>query len=380
MTTRNLKCGVGGVVFALAACCLLGRAQQQTPAPAATGQGAQQEKLVDEARKNIQVLKGLPDSRLLPVMQLVASSLGVQCGFCHVREGNEWQFDRDDKQEKKTARKMIQMVIDINKASFNGRTDVTCYSCHRGHEQPVAMIPLPVQPPRPEAPAAKPGEAAPKPPTPAEVVDKYLQAIGGKAAADKLTSRVMKGSYIAFGRTMPLEVYQKGADKMLAIIENPQQGTTHQGLDGETGWIKTRAEQRDMNSVELARIKSVATFYDAIKVNQPPSKIAPAGKAKIGDQEVIVLRMPLSPDRSQRMYFDTQTGLLLRVVVLTQTPIGRVPEQYDFEDYRDVDGVKMPFTIQYATVDGRAAATRKFTEIKHNVAIDDEKFKKPAAQ
>ncbi|HLG16825.1 MAG TPA: c-type cytochrome [Blastocatellia bacterium] len=385
MTKRDLKRGVGIVALAFAVCSLIASwsttrvsaQQQQPPAAPAAPQTGPQEKLVDETRKNIQVLKGLPDSKLLPVMQLARSALGVQCGYCHVRQGQEWQFDKDDKQEKKTARKMMQMVLDINKTNFNGRTEVTCHTCHHGVTHPVDIASLP---PKAEEPPARPATPPPAPtalPTPAQVIEKYIQAIGGKEAVDKLTSRVMKGSSIGpDGRAAPIEIYQKG-DKLLTAVESPQQGPLSQALDGAGGWIKTRMELRDMNPTERARAKTLTAVYNALKVREAATRMRPGGRGKIGDREVIVLRMPLGADRSQQMSFDEQTGLLVRLVVSIATPIGRFPEQFDFDDYREVDGVKIPFTIQSSTVDARSGSTRKFTEIKHNVAIDDAKFNKP---
>ncbi|MEW6213341.1 MAG: c-type cytochrome, partial [Acidobacteriota bacterium] len=117
-------------------------ATQQTPA-------APQEKTVDQTRKNIQALKGLPDSQLIPIMNMFASSLGVRCDFCHVRQGNEWAYEKDDKKAKQTARKMIEMTINLNKASFEGKPEVSCFTCHVGHEHPLTVPPLPrALPPR----------------------------------------------------------------------------------------------------------------------------------------------------------------------------------------------------------------------------------------
>src|SRR5713226_7418980 len=130
----------------------------QTPAAAA----APPEKTVDQTRKNIQVLKGLPDSQLGTVMNFVAVSMGRQCNFCHVRKGNDWVWESDDKEEKVKARSMMKMVLSINKDNFRGSTTVSCYTCHRGRTTPLGIpsFPLPTPPPRqqPQA-AATPGQA-----------------------------------------------------------------------------------------------------------------------------------------------------------------------------------------------------------------------------
>src|SRR5579872_1649452 len=100
---------------------------------AANGQMAS--KKAEEQFKNIQVLKGIPAEQLIPTMQFISASLGVECDFCHVQGA----FDKDDKKPKQTARKMMEMMFAINKDNFKGRRDVTCYSCHRGNAKPLAI-------------------------------------------------------------------------------------------------------------------------------------------------------------------------------------------------------------------------------------------------
>src|SRR5581483_5134318 len=97
---------------------------------------AQAEPLMEQKYKNIQVLKGLPASQMRPLMNLIGASLGMRCDSCHVRNGNEWEFEKDDKNNKKTARKMIQMTLDLNKNSFAGRAEVSCFTCHNGAGHP----------------------------------------------------------------------------------------------------------------------------------------------------------------------------------------------------------------------------------------------------
>src|SRR5437763_15812486 len=130
-------------------------------------------KTAEQAYKNITHLKGTPADQLLPAMQFIASSLGVQCAFCHV-DGTP---EADDKPAKKTARDMIAMAAEINKASFRGQRQVTCYSCHHGIGHPANTPPVlesdaPVRPPA-AAPAA--GTA----PTVDAIVEKYVAAVGG---------------------------------------------------------------------------------------------------------------------------------------------------------------------------------------------------------
>ena len=139
----------------------------QTPASAqatAATQVAPAEKTVEQVQKNIQVLNGLPQSQLVPVMNYMGSSLGVRCTFCHVKTGDKWDFVSDAKPEKGSAREMIKMVQGINKANFKGNPAISCFTCHRGSEHPARVPQLPIAVPTPFAETA---ETAPKetPPT-----------------------------------------------------------------------------------------------------------------------------------------------------------------------------------------------------------------------
>ena len=116
----------------------------QTPAAPA----AKQEKTLGETGKNIQVLKSLPESQLGTVMQYIATSMGRRCDFCHVNKGgNNWAWELDDKAEKQMGRTMMKMVLAINKDNFRGNTQVGCYTCHRGRNQPnsIPAFPLPTR-------------------------------------------------------------------------------------------------------------------------------------------------------------------------------------------------------------------------------------------
>src|SRR2546425_2467200 len=97
----------------------------------------QEDKPAEQVNKNIQVFEGLPNSQLLTVMHFMRTSLGVRCDYCHVAENGKYWMD--DKPAKQTARRMLQMVFEINKANFGGRTVVSCNTCHRGSTKPVAV-------------------------------------------------------------------------------------------------------------------------------------------------------------------------------------------------------------------------------------------------
>jgi len=371
MTTSRSRWGLLSFAAAFVSILAAGR-----PAPAQ----APAEKTAGEARKNVTVLKEMPTSQIGPVMAYMSASLGTNCEFCHVRNGQQFEYDKDDKEKKKTARKMIQMVVDINKTSFEGKNEVTCYSCHQGHEKPVSEAPIGVA--RGPEPRPAPGQAAEAPPVPAKLIEKYVDAIGGKAAVDAVKSRTLKGSVVMGEGRNPaptIEVYQQGPDKMLSVMSGGPQGGMTQGVNGTTGWMKDNRGLRDLAGDELAQQARVASVFGAVQVKEPYTRFRYAGKDKINDRDVYVLRLPAVAGKSERLYLDAENGLVLRRVLLTATSIGQLPEQFDFEDYRDVNGVKVPFTIRSSNLNARATMTRKFTEIQHNTPVDD-KLVKPSAE
>ncbi len=332
------------------------------------------EQTMEQRYKNIQVLKGLPASQMRPMMNYISASLGVNCAFCHVRNGDQWEFDKDDINHKKIARRMIQMTMDINKNSFQGRTQVSCYTCHRGNEHTVGVPPLPYV-----APKEEPRSNEPRP-TPQQILAKYTEAVGGKEAVEKIKTRVIKGvSVAANGQSFPLEILFASPDKYSLSVSLPQ-GAATQKLNGASGWIKNAREDRAMDEVDVARAKSLAWSLEPLQIKEPYSQMVFGGNEKINGRDAQIVRMAAPNKRRAAFYFDKETGLLLRRVVTTETPIGVDSEQTDYEDYREVDGVKVAHTIRTSYLDNFYSSTRKFTEIKHNAQVDEAQFKLPESK
>ena len=371
------------------------------------------DKPAEQANKNIQVLKGLPNSQLLTVMHFMRTSLGVRCDYCHIAENGKYWMD--DKPPKQVARRMIEMVSEINKANFGGQPVVTCNTCHRGQTKPVG-VPAIGQGVFANTTREEPGTSVPEPlPTVDQVLGRYYQAIGGQTAAQKITTRVIKLSWlrpklvnggtpnaamIARGETWAMEIYQKAPNKYLAVITSPN-GMIYQGFNGTTGWVKTVQGQREMNIAEVARVARQADLLGDFALKEQYSQMSVTGREKIDDREVYVvealgaqasLAAPSSAPRptpgpaaghapahrTEKLFFDTQSGLLLRRIVLTPTALGPDPEQTDFKDYTEVDGVKLPFiTIVSYLDDSHLGTTKKYIDVKQNVPIDDSKFEVP---
>lgn len=331
-------------------------------------------KKTDEAYKNIQVLKDLPADQLIPAMQFISSSLGVECSFCHT----EGAFEKDDKKPKQTARKMMQMMFAINQANFEGKREVTCYSCHRGSPHPVAT-PMIAEAGASPAQEAAPLEPVPPSNTPAveQILGKYVQAIGGASEIEKLSTRVEKGSIDISGRQFPVELFSKLPGKRVLIIHLPN-GDNITALDGATGWISTPGRPtREIPAPEMVSAKLEADLRLPIHFQQFFSEIKTTHPEKIDDHEVYVVSGGGTGEIAAKFYFDEQSGLLLRMLRYSDSPLGRNPTQVDYSDYRDVGKLKVPFQRTISTP--RSRYSIRIEHMQDNVPVDDTKFARPAA-
>jgi hypothetical protein len=323
----------------------ISRTSAQNPT---TTQAASTERTVEQANKNIQVLKGLPESQLVTVMNYMSASLGVRCNYCHVNKDGNWDFASDEKAQKKTAREMITMLNGINKTTFRGNIEVSCYTCHRGKTQVAHTLaqPIPTLEPRPspEGQAQQPRETMP---TAEQLVEKYYQALGGVATIEKLKSRVMTGTLTTMaGAELGYELTQSGGDQVLAVIKTPQAGIVQRGFDGHVGWEKNSNGLRDLSPEEIAYLQRYPDIYKDIKLREQFTRMNVVGKPKIDGRDVYFVRANTASGKREQLYFDAETGLLVRRITSTTTPVGIIPEQIDFADYRDVDGMKVTFTIR----------------------------------
>jgi hypothetical protein len=380
----NLKpMQVSSIALLIALCApVIGIGKSRPVAPAPKPQaGATAPKKAEEQFKNIQVLKGIPAEQVFPTMQFIAASLGVECEFCHVQNA----FDKDDKKPKQTARKMMEMMFAINKENFDGHREVTCYSCHRGSSHPAA-IPAVIA----DEPAHKTGEPhrTESEPKLAEtkskdalavepLLDKYVQAAGGAAAIDKVNSRVMKGTIDFGGMSLPIDIYAKDPEKRISFTHMAE-GDNVTAFNGREGWLGMSGHPlREMHGSDLDGAAIDADLHLATHLKHMFSETRTEETERIGDHDVYVV-VGQRPDKPPiRLYFDKQSGLLVRLVRFGETALGWLPTQIDYADYREVDGVKIPYRWTLARPSGRF--TIQVNELKQNVPVDDDKFAKPVA-
>src|SRR5215471_9555519 len=347
------------------------------------------EKNVEQVFKNIKVLTGMPQSKLYPAMRFMAASLGFQCGSCHVIRNGVIDSPADDKPEKQTAREMIKMTIEINATLFEGKPTVSCYTCHGGHRTPRGAPALPLPTPSPRSTGAAPPASVAVLPSADDVLNRYLVAIGGKAATDLITSCVAKGTTTtALGQSVAYEAETVAPDKGHETFALPSASGQNCAGDsrceyqrviiGGRGWLKSGGGVQELVGEQLADQRLSFPLFQILKLKDQYASFRSGGRDKIDDREMYVLNAVRSDGKSESLYFDLESGLLRRRISYVRTLVGTIPQQTDFEDYREVDGIKLPFTIRTAFADpGSIPITRKFAQIKLNVPVAESTFAKP---
>ena len=335
---------------------------------------------VHAEQKNVLVLTNLSDWQLGAVMDNFTASLGVHCDACHVRNEatKQWDFPSDAKGEKKTAREMIKMVIDLNEKSFHGHTVIGCYTCHLGKEHPSLMVSLPVAPIPPTKSEAEETAERKAYPAAKDIAAKYVAAIGGEAAAKKLASAPMTAKATRVGgngQAMPIEVYRSGGK--FVMRGTPAEGpATSQMFGPEGGWMTGRQGVHTLAGADAATGLASARAYEPFD-GTLSDKARVQGKETIEGHETWIVGSPIDDHTRQRLYFDATTGLVVRRVVSMDSVVGRLPTQTDFDDYRDAAGVKVPFTVKVASTNGGQNATRKYTSIAFGAPVDEKVFEAP---
>jgi len=336
-------------------------AQTQNPQPPRTAA---------EGFKNIQVLKDMPASQLQSAMSFMAASLGVECSHCHTPPAME----KDEKPAKQTARRMLLMMNDINK-SLGDRMLVNCATCHRGSTKPTVMPPFPSL----AAPfLANATVGAPVLPTVDQILERYIRAVGGEQALSKVKTRKRSGEVEVAGVRGTFEIYEAAPNKQwLTGSLPPPMGSVTQAFDGSVGWVKNQNGVFEMRGEGAAQAKLEANFYADTKLREQFTAMSVAGIEREGSREFYVIEATRTAGTAERLFFDVRSGFLVRRSWVTPTFFGALPNSTDFDNYKKVSGIWLPFTVRRL----RSGTTfvQNISEYKLNVAMDDAIFKKPSA-
>jgi len=342
---------------------------------------AQQPGSAGATRPKLEVLRSLPEPQLFPLMNLIGQSLGVHCDYCHVQANPDlsrtpsnaggWVWDRDDKPAKRRAREMMKMVVDLNATRFGGESKVTCYTCHRGAMEPSRLPPLP-----PPAPGSARTPIPTSLPSADRVLAEYVAAVGGTDAAPPGAATILRGwDERPEGRYGKFEITVAGSDRYRITLTTPE-ATTAQGLDGVVAWLAANDRVQQLSSpADVARMRRVAMRYRAFK--EQPRDLRTVAIERLEDHDAYVLQARIDSVTTQRSYFDVVTGLLRREITTTETLLIPLEEQVDYDDYRDVGGVQMPFRVRISDGAPYSTTTRTILEIRRNVPVDSNVFRPP---
>jgi photosynthetic reaction center cytochrome c subunit len=370
----------------------------------AGGQTAPPEKpqLAEEAFKNIQALRGIPVDDFMGTMGVMSAALGFDCSECHTGAGTDRVDWAADTQRKIIARRMVKMVTTINHDNFSGRQMVTCWSCHRGRDKPALTPTMAIVYGTPSLDMDDVLPQAAGQPTADQVLDKYIQASGGAQRLATLTSFTATGTSVGFGGFGgggQVQVFAKAPNQRTTIIEfkdAPGRGDSIRTYNGRAGWIKTplavlKEYQLSGGDLDGAGLDAQLAFPGQIKqvlknwrvslptsiedLPGPSSQTSQQPELVLGSHDVQVVQGDGPKGLVATLYFDTKSGLLLRELRYSRSPIGRVPTQIDYSDYRDVNGIKLPFRLTFAWLDGRDSIELK--DVQVNVPIAESKFGTP---
>jgi photosynthetic reaction center cytochrome c subunit len=392
---RWILCAMAAAVASLVG---IPHAAGQAGAPGA-GQAASGEKplMAEQAFKNVQLLRGISVKEFIETMGFFSAATNGNCSFCHGDEAlSSWEKYADDPPLKQKARQMMLMMNAINRTYFGGEREVTCYSCHRNANLPKVTPTLAEQyftalPDDPEEIA----EQDPGGPKPDQVLDKYIQALGGAQKLATFKSFVAKGTYQGYDTApVPVEIYAKAPNQFFQVAHMPNGDSTWVD-DGRNAWVAQSALDTPVTLLSLAagdldgaHLESQLYFPAQIKqlltnlrVGYPisgtlsilPDKL----DAGIDDRELTIMQGTTAAGNKVKLYFDPKSGLLVRMMRYTNLPVGFITTEIDFADYRDVSGITIPFRVTKTWVDGRSLTL--LNSIQLNVQIDASEFAKPAA-
>ncbi len=367
--------GLGGVA-------LVNRAAAQSAA-------ATKGKTAGEFFKNVTTasLKGLTVDDFLGTMGVISADLGLDCADCHPGAGSDkvdWVVDTP---KKRMTRRMIDMVAAINKTNFGGAQMVTCFTCHHGKESPLTTISL-------DTLYAAPSDLQPDIisqaqglPSADSILDKYIAAVGGAQKLAGLTSWIASGTSVGYeglGGGGSFQIFAKAPDKRTILIEfkdHPERGDSERAYNGTTGWIKSPRGllgSYDVTGKELDGLKLDAELAFPGQIKKVLTSLRSGNPDTIDGKDVDVVQGNGPGGLLVTLYFDKASGLLARMVRYSPSPIGRIPSQEDYADYKDFDGIKFPTTYKFEWLDGRDQF--KINNVKVNVPIDDKVFNKPAGK
>lgn len=226
--------------------------------------------------------------------------------------------------------------------------------------------------------APAPARAATAPsPSVQEIVAKSVQALGGREAWTRSTSRRTKGFVQSEDSSafVGIEILQKLPGKSMTKIKLPNGMLLLEVCDGKSDWIEDpRGGYHEVTGAALAYRVGQADLLSNIKAFDQAAKGKLLGIQKMGTHTTYAVEFTDKKEVA-RLYFDTETGLVMHTEDTFATSEGPYTVKLDLDDYRDVEGLKFAFRIK--RTEKGAVTSMRLTQVEINPAIEDAIFLKP---
>lgn len=314
----------------------------------------QQDLKCEDVYANIKAFKGVPAMDLIPSMEFMAASMKWECKDCH----DTTDFSKET-HNIETTRKMIELQRDINAKWFDGRLEVTCMTCHRGEEHPTNL-------PLPDGTVLRHGRMS-NPPKPADLMAKHTAAVGKMPAMLTLNGTLTAPNDATHEvETKPIEFVQAEGGKFKIVS-----GDRNIVSDG----TKVTYYGAELWGEPVFFFQRVGRSWLGEKAFDGLTGHAVAGKDKVGNKDVLVVRSSRASTGSQEeLYFDLETGLLLKVVNMKRSSLGTVVTGYEYDQFKLVDGSLVPMRVTL-TMAGGQQWVMEFKEAKTSATVDESLFK-----
>ena len=316
----------------------------------------------EQVFRNIQVLKGIPVDQFMATMNVFSAATGLNCTDCHTEEsGGDWAKYADDNALKQRARAMVVMMNTINRTNFGGRQVVTCVTCHRGVSRPTVMPSLDLL--YSELPPEEPGDIiaqAPRQPSADQIFDRHIEAAGGVSRLSAVTSLAGTGTFMGFDEAekTPFELAARAPGQRKTSVRG-RSGDTVTTVDGRSAWMVAPLSDRPVRLTEITGQELEGVLVESRVLFPSQMKQALTWRVGfptvIGDRDVHVVQGTTAGGAVVTLCFDQETGLLARLIRFSDSPVGRVVTRVDYDDYRDVDGIKFPFGWTVTWLGGRSS-------------------------
>jgi len=319
-----------------------------------------------EKFKNVRVLTAMPAEQMGKVMNLMSASLGVNCSYCH--EGTN--FAKENVGHKDEARKMLTMTLGINTAHFEGKPSVSCYTCHRGNTNAAPTIPLDSA----IATRALPSHPASQP-TVEAILQKYIQALGGREKLESVKTRHIVAQRVEpNGQSEPEELWQTsgGQSRMATKYGNV---VIVEVFDGKDTWKSVNDRMIDLKLDEAEQIRREAFVAWGLNLESIRSRLEYKHVEQIGDRNAHLIVRKTSGNLDERLYFDVESGLLIRRIFSVPTVLGAFEYRIEYSDYQVMSDLLQPTKIRFAVPN--ITWTRQVLSVEINPDINSTLFQKP---